>query len=493
MKVGISTSDVLKSKADLVLFLTEEKTKDLAKSVEKPFDLVKDHIPLSSFKGKISNTLVVPVKGNPFKRVILSGLGKEKEADYEIIRRAAHSALHAVAKLKIKSISTVVPKLKLNETNILRAISDGFRLSNYDFDKYKTEKDSRLSRISDATIHVKNVTKDMKTTLLYSKVTCDATILCRDLQSDNADDINSEYLAKFAQKLAKSHNLKLKLLNKRQLQKEGLNLITGVAQGSRFEPHLIILEYNGDKNSKEKTAIVGKGITYDTGGLDIKTRWMADMHMDMSGAAIVLSAIKAAAELKLKKNIIAVAPVAENAVGQNSQKPGTVVKSYSGKTVEIGNTDAEGRLVLADALAYVNKNYNPSKIIDFATLTGAMLIALGHNHAGIWTTDEKLTTELKAAGDTSGDLLWEFPLVKDYAKYMKSKKADLNNISSYRAHGMGVAGSTTAALFLKNFVGSTTWAHIDVAGTAMFEKRRFYRPRDGTGFGVRLLLDYFSQ
>lgn len=490
MRIGLTSGDIAKSNNDAILFLTQEQLKAFKKS-SKPvlYDLVEDSLEQLSFKGKLGDIEVVPTK---LGRVIVTGLGKEEKLTVETLRRAAHVALRTTSKMKIKAISAAVPDVSLTEKETVRALSDGFRLSNYEFDQHKSEKDSKYNRVAEVKIHINKLNKELEKTLLYSKVSCDATNLTRDLQTEDGDVINSEYLAKFAQKLAKSHKLKLKLLNRAKLKKEGLNLILGVGQGSRFEPHLIILEYNGDKRSKEKTAIVGKGITYDTGGLDIKVRWMADMQMDMSGAAIVLATIKAAAELKLKKNIIAVAPVVENAVGQSAQKPGCIVKSYSGKTVEIGNTDAEGRLALADALAYVNKNYKPTRMIDLATLTGAVVVALGHNRAGAWSTDEEMMFKLKAAAETSGDLIWEMPLEDDYEEYLKSKKADTNNISSYRTF-MGLAGSTTAALFLRKFVKDTPWAHIDIAGAGMFEKRRFYRPPNGTGFGVRLLLDYFNQ
>jgi len=271
MKIGLSSGDLLKSKNDVLLLVTEEDLKSFKKSV-KPiiYDLIHYNVSMSSFKGKLKESLVVPVEKQPFDRVILSGLGKKSKVDAETLRRAAYVGLSTASRLKLNSLATALPTVKLSDREMVRAISDSFRLGNYKFDKYITDKDSKLHLVSEAKIHVNKITKQLEDALLYSKISCDATLLARDLESSDGDEINSEYLAKFAQKLARTHKLKLKLLGRKQLQKEGLNLILGVGQGSRFEPHLIILEYNGDKSSKERTAIVGKGITFDTGGLDLK-------------------------------------------------------------------------------------------------------------------------------------------------------------------------------------------------------------------------------
>ncbi len=489
MEVGISSSKLLESKSDILIFLTEEETKTMKKSPKNAIQkLAQENVSLSSFKGKLSDTLIVPVRKKPFKRILLSGLGKKKAVDLETVRRATHVGLRKIASLKLKHILATLPTLEFTDKELVRAISDGLRLSNYDFDKYKTEKGSKLFRVSKATILVPKVTEELKKTLFYSKVTCDANYLVRDLQSDDADVVTPEYLVKVARDIAKSKKLKIKVLNRSALKKNKLNMILGVGQGSRFEPHMIIIEYKGNPKSKEKIALVGKGITYDTGGLDIKTRMMAEMNMDMSGAAVVLAAIKAISELGLNKNVIAVAPVCENAVSANSQKPGSVLKSYSGKTVEVGNTDAEGRLILADAMAYTVKNYKPTKIVDFATLTGAVIAALGHNYAGLFSTDQD-ADKILSAGESSGELVWRMPLPKDYAEFLKSSKADLNNISNYPGY---CAGAITAALFLKEFVGDTPWTHIDIAGTARSNKRKFYNPPMGTGFGPRLVCDFLS-
>jgi len=490
MDIKLDDKNILDSKEDVMLFLSEEDTTSITKKSKSELHrIVHNNISLSSFKGKLSDVLVVPVESEPFRRVVLCGIGKKSKVDLESLRRAAHNGLRTASDLKQDSISIIPPRLKFPKTEIVRALSDGFRLSNYEFDKYITEKNSKFFHIKSISIYVDKTDRTLEEVLEYSKITCDATYLARDLQSDDADIVNPEYLVKVAKDIAKSQKLKIKVLSKPKLLREGLNMILGVGQGSRFDPYLIILEYNGNPKSKEKTAIVGKGITYDTGGLDIKPRMMSEMNIDMSGSAVVLATMKAVSELKLKKNIIMVAPVCENAVGSLAQKPGAVLKSYSGKTVEVENTDAEGRLILADAISYVIKKYKPTQIIDFATLTGSIIVALGYKYAGLFSTDRAANKIITAAAKT-GELVWRMPLPEDYAKFLKSKKADLRNVSTYPNH---YAGSITAALFLKEFTEDIPWTHIDIAGTSRLNKRDFYNPPFGTGFGPRLLCDFFSQ
>jgi len=480
MRINLRKGDVYTSKGSILIFQTEEQIKTLEGNL---LDLLDSSIHAADFKGKKSERLVVPVVGKSFSRIVVIGLGKRDELNNEIFRRAAHTGLQIFSKLKVKEFSTFAEY----DLDIVRALSDGFRLSNYSFDKYKTKNKDKFFRIEKINMYVHEIKSEFEKAIEFSEVSCDATNFVRDLQTDDADVINPEYLANLAKSMSSKYKIHLDLLGKAALKRNGLNLLLGVGQGSRFESHLIILEYKGDPGSKEKIALVGKGVTYDTGGLDIKTRMMKEMNMDMSGAAVVMGIIRAASELKLKKNIIAVAPVVENAVGMNSYKPGTILDSYLGKTVEIGNTDAEGRLALADALAYIVKNYKPTQIVDFATLTGSIIAALGNDYAGLFSTDRD-ADEIISAGEYVGENVWKMPLPEDYNEFLKSKRADLNNISS-----VPVGGSITAALFLKNFVGETPWTHIDIAGAAMRNKSKEYWPKYGTGFGVRLILEWLRK
>ncbi|MGE5196112.1 MAG: leucyl aminopeptidase family protein, partial [Anaerolineae bacterium] len=274
---------------------------------------------------------------------------------------------------------------------------------------------------------------------------------------------------------------------KKELEQEKMGLILAVNRGSNREPVLIILEYLGDEKSKERTAVIGKGITYDTGGLNIKpTGSMETMKSDMAGAAAVLGLIKAAIATGLKANIIGVIASTENAVGPLSYKPGDVYTSFSGKTVEISNTDAEGRLVLADAISYTQERLKPTRLIDLATLTGGILIALGEEAAGLFSNDDHLASELLAAGENTYERLWRFPLFNEYKEAVKSSIADLKNSGGRKA------SSITAAMFLQCFVKNIPWAHLDIAGTAYLTDARLYHPTPATGYGVRLLIDFFE-
>ena len=480
MKIKLCEGDVYDSKGSILLFLTEEQVKTLDGEL---LDLVDASIHAEDFKGEKNESLVVPVVGKKFNRLVLVGLGKRDDLNNELFRRAAHIGLQIFSSIKVKEFSTFAEY----DVDIVRALSDGFRLSNYSFDKYKTQKKDKFSKVEKINMYVHETKPEFEKAIEFSEISCDATNFVRDLQTDDADVVNPEYLADLAKSMSTKYKLHLDLLGRDALKRNGLNLLLGVAQGSRFEPHLIILEYKGDPSSKEKIALVGKGVTYDTGGLDIKLRGMKEMNTDMSGAAVVLGIIRAAAELKLKKNILAVAPVVENAVGSKAYKPGTILDSYLGKTVEIGNTDAEGRLALADAMAYTIKNYKPNKIVDFATLTGSIVAALGEDYAGLFSTD-KVADKIIEAGDYVGEKVWRMPLPEDYEELLKSKIADLNNISS-----SNYGGAITAALFLKNFVGETPWTHIDIAGPARGKKRKFYWPEYGTGFGVRIILEWLRK
>lgn len=267
-----------------------------------------------------------------------------------------------------------------------------------------------------------------------------------------------------------------------------MGLLLAVNRGSDSDPAFIIIEYKGNPKSKEKTVLVGKGITYDTGGLNIKVSNMETMKGDMGGAAAVMGTIVAAASLDLKVNVTAVIPTTENSISSRSYKPGDIYKSYSGKTVEIGNTDAEGRLILADALAYAVDHLKPTRLIDLATLTGAMIIALGTETIGLFSNNDALADGLIRSGSDTYERVWRLPLHEEYRDQLKSDFADIRNI------GGRAAGSITAAIFLQEFVGKTPWAHLDIAGTAYLEDgAKRYHPKYGTGSGVRLLIDFLEQ
>ena len=318
-----------------------------------------------------------------------------------------------------------------------------------------------------------------------AEVYAKATNYTRDLVNLPPNVVYPAYLAREALKL-KSANCKVTVFDKKALIKGRFGGILAVGQGSIHEPHLVVIEYN--PKGKKTIALVGKGITFDSGGLNIKPGgYMETMKCDMSGAGAVLGIIKAAKELKFSQRIIGVLCCAENMPGGLSYRPDDILTMYNGKTVEVGNTDAEGRLVLADGLAYVEKKYSPDQIIDYATLTGACVVALGFHTAGLLTKNDDMASGLSAAGMNCGDRVWRLPLWDDYKDLMKSSVADVRNISSGRD-----SGTITAAIFLNHFVEKTPWAHIDIAGTAFRKEAFYYHPKNGTGAGVRLTLNYLE-
>ena len=290
---------------------------------------------------------------------------------------------------------------------------------------------------------------------------------------------------KSAEKIAKSAGMKATIFDVSEFQKMGLGSFYGVAQGSvgRVPAKMIIVEYNGGKKGDKPFALVGKGVTFDSGGISIKpSPRMDEMKFDMCGGATVFGLLKAVSDLKPKMNIVFAIGATENMPGSNAQRPGDIVKAYNGKTIEVLNTDAEGRLVLADVLSYVGKNYKPKFMIDFATLTGAVLVALGNRASGLMGNNEKLINKIKKSGEATGEKVWELPLWDEYTKDIKGKYADIQNL------GKAGAGTITAGAFLKEFVGDIPWCHLDIAGTAWGPKEPAYQPNVGaTGVAVRMI------
>jgi leucyl aminopeptidase len=301
--------------------------------------------------------------------------------------------------------------------------------------------------------------------------------------------VTSEYIEKVIRQLTSGKkNISLEILNRKELKAKGLNLHLAVNQASPKEPKLIIVKYQGGATGDPYTALVGKGITFDTGGLNIKpTGSMETMRTDMSGAAAVVGILKNVLALGVKKNIIFVCTLAENAIGSASYKPGDVFVSYSDKTVEIGNTDAEGRLVLADAISYLIKNYKPERLIDLATLTGACVVALGYDYAALVTKDDEFSRQLVHSSNETDDRIWRLPIYPELKEAVKSQVADIKNVGFPK----GAAGTLTAAEFLHQFTEGTKWAHLDIAGTAFVDgQSRLYYGHGATGFGVRLLTHF---
>jgi len=442
-------------------------------------------IAAKDFVGKVGRTVVLYSDDPKEARIALLGLGKKKECSVEQIRRAYSAVVKLAQKYRTEKITVFVPTISsLQDHEIMRGLSEGLLLPNYAYEQLKHEMKEPTTLIKK--VCLVGATKRGLDVAQRAKSISDGVFLARNLVNGNADEITPQYLASIAKKFARLFpEVKTQVFDKKRIQKEKMGLLLAVNRGSGSDPVLIISQYRGNPGSKDHTVIVGKGVTFDTGGLNLKpTGHMETMKSDMAGAATALGTLYVMATLGFPINMTVVVPSTENAVGPQSFKPGDVYKSYMGKTVEVGNTDAEGRLILADALAYAVGHLKPTRIIDFATLTGAIVIALGEEVIGLFSNDDALANSLINAGESSFERLHRFPLYQEYREQLKSDFADIKNI------GGREGGSITAAKFLEEFVGKTPWAHLDIAGTAYRKKKRDYNPQNGTGAGVRLMVDF---
>ncbi|HEV8052472.1 MAG TPA: leucyl aminopeptidase [Parachlamydiaceae bacterium] len=447
--------------------------------------------PLSThdFHGKEGEIMFLYVSGQPEKRLALIGLGVQTDITVEKLRRAYANITRVCHKNKLKEINICLPKCtSMAQSDVVTGISEGLLLPNYIFTALRkhTIKDDQPVLLEKATI-IEGSRSDLALAK-RSSVICESVNFVRDLVNGNADDVTPQHLSAVARGLEKtSKNVKTTVFDKKRIEKEKMGLLLAVNRGSNLDPAFIIIEYKGNPKSTDRTVIVGKGITYDTGGLLIKPRGsMETMKEDMAGAAAALGIIHAAAALELKINVTSVIPTTENSIGSKSYKPGDVYTSYTGKTIEISDTDAEGRLVLADALAYAVKNLKPTRMIDMATLTGAIMVALGEEASGLMSNNDVLADLLARAGSGTGERVWRMPLYEEFKEQLKSDVADMKNT------GGRLGGAITAAMFLQEFVGKTPWAHLDIAGTAFHATSKRYNPKHATGVGVRLILSFLE-
>jgi len=484
MKFTAVSALAKRPKADLVIvpFFKGKKQAIPCVSMTDLNGVINPILKAGDFTGKEGATMLAYLSGKKEKRLLLLGLGDEKKATLETLRRSFAAGMKRCQGKKWLTVNVVLPKSKKwSLDDITSAVVEGMSLSCYVFEEWKAKESQKLFYIKTLNlVGAKSTKVSEKVSGILSGVN-----LARDLINRNALDITPQALAAEARKLAKQHaSVKAHILDKKQIEKEKMGLLLAVASGSRIDPALIMVEYRGAPRSSDLTMVVGKGVTFDTGGLNLKpTNFIEDQRGDMSGGAAALGIIKAAAATKLKANIVAVVPSTENAIDSRSYKPGDVYRSYLGKTVEITNTDAEGRLILADAIAYGQKRFNPSRIIDMATLTGAIIISLGSVRAGLFSNNDKLAKLCEQVGEETGERVWRLPLDEDYMALLKSDIADLRNSGKKRA-----AGSVTAALFLQQFVQKKTpWIHLDIAGTAFLDSPEHYHLTLATGAGVRLI------
>jgi len=484
VNLSFASQDVFTAKTDaIVLFTYEDRSGAEARFAQKAGRDLEIARQRKEFEGKRDQVLVATRDGTP-RFVALAGLGVRTDVTPHRMRTAAYAAMSRLRDIGARSVALEVPA-ELDAGAASQAVTEGAAAGAYAFSRYKTSPDARkevdsIAIVSDRTGMA--VRQGFDAGVIISETTA----LVRDLQNTPAADLRPEDFAQHAAKVAKAERLSVTVLDKRQLEKQGYGGILDVGKGSDAEPRLVTIEY-APKGAKRTVAVVGKGVTFDTGGYCLKpSDKMWQMKFDMSGAAATLGVVRAAARLKLPVRVIGVMAVAENAISGSAFKPGDVVRTRSGKTIEIDNTDAEGRVVLSDALHHAT-TLKPDLIIDLATLTGACVVALGDNAAAVLGNDQQLIDALRAAGERTGERLWQFPLWEEYEKDIESQIADYRNMGLPK-----MAGAIAGAMLLKQFVGDVPWAHVDIAGVAWADARdRFItRKGEGTAFGVRLVIDY---
>ncbi|NHI92524.1 MAG: leucyl aminopeptidase [Candidatus Lokiarchaeota archaeon] len=491
MKITFKNKSILELESDIILIFLDESLElsdiinQINESTNKSISLI---IEQKDFKGKVNETFLISTSNPNFKRLLLIGIGRKKDANLETLRNSAAAAIKKIKKLEKKSCTLLIEEDIIDNNtyeNVVAAITEGAILGNYKYIKLKTEELDKYYFIEEL-IYPK-IPQSVQKAIKDINIVCNATIFVRDLVNEPANIATPTRMANAAEEIAKELNLTSKIYDEEELEKMGFGSFLSVARGSNEPCKFITIEYIPEKKSLKTIAFVGKSITMDTGGISLKpSNGMWEMKQDMHGGATVIGIIKAAAELKLPFHIITLTPATENMPGgPKPNKPGDVIKSYSGKTIEILNTDAEGRLILADALAYASK-YKPDIVIDFATLTGACRVALGSFASGIFSDDDELVDQLIKAGEETHERLWRLPLWKEYGDVMKSDIADVRNLNPTR-----IGGASSAAAFLKFFTTKDyKWAHIDIAPTDHAENDKGYISKGATGVGVRLGIQF---
>ena len=441
------------------------------------------------FKGELHERRLVYTQGAlPAKRVLLTGLGKKSEFDLEKWREASSKAGQYIKEAGFRQFAVAVQNLdRFSETELAEAFVVGLLLGTYQFNEFKTLEREKIKEISEVVLladpaeAIRPVQEGMRTGKIISKAVNGA----RDLVNGPANIVTPTFLAERARELAKNYGMEHQTLEVGEAEAMGMGAFVAVARGSQQPGKFVVLEYNKGRGL-DTIALVGKGITFDSGGISIKpSERMERMKDDMSGAAAVLVTMQAAAELQIPLHLVGIMPTTENLPDGRAYKPGDILKTLSGQTVEVISTDAEGRLILCDALAY-SLRYQPRAIIDLATLTGACVVALGDYVIGLFGNDEGLLKRVEEASARTGERAWRLPLWDEYFEYLKSDVADFRNV------GTRAAGAIIGGIFLSRFVEKTPWVHLDIAGPASIDKARPYIPAGGTGAGVRLLIQFLS-
>ncbi|OGE73581.1 MAG: hypothetical protein A3I07_02425 [Candidatus Doudnabacteria bacterium RIFCSPLOWO2_02_FULL_42_9] len=466
MQIQLSKTETSPNLTILPLFVGEKLNKNLPKHA------------LADFKNRLGSTHLIYTDSS---RVLLLGLGEKKNFKPESWRTATHTSINIAMTLGVESMDIVLPKLPTNQLEAFLELT-GFALtfSGYRFDEYKKEKNGlKLKEV----YLISPINAKLSKALTRGIALGHAANTARSLANHPGNVATPTHLAQHAKESAKKFGFKCQVLGPKEIAKEKMGLLTGVSLGSDQPPQFIILEY-GNKN-KPPFVLVGKGLTFDSGGVSIKpSEKMEEMKYDMCGGAVVLGIFEAAAALKLPVHLVGLIPATENLLSGKAVKPGDILISHIGASVEIINTDAEGRLVLADAISYAKKYYKPKLIIDYATLTGAVITALGDEYTGYFSNTKNYQKQFEKSSALTAEKIWSLPLAQEYKDQLKSSIADIKNL------GEKGAGATTAALFLEYFVGTTPWIHLDIAGTAWTMRPKSYASPGATGWGVYLTVDF---
>ena len=494
----ISNNDFLQDAADcFVLFVEQDcfDSKELALIENNYFHALKQLMDTRKFTGKAQTSLLIPIlKDKKIKHVLCMGIGKKNDdgmIDLELYRRVLGRTVRVAEQNKFSTIALrLLPSdlFGLSDADFVKETVITTRIAQYHFDRYITDETRKMSVKDIILLSVGHDKTAVNDGLKIGMVTADAVNLARTWIDAPPIDLTPPALATVAKNIARDTGLKITVFNEKEIKNMGMGGLSAVSSGSEQDCQFVVLEYDCGVKDASTLGFVGKGITFDSGGLSLKpANYMETMKEDMSGAAAVIAAMQAIAHLKPRVNVCGFAALSENLPSGKAIKPGDIITFYNGKTAEIKNTDAEGRLVLADALSYAEKHYDKlDLLVDLATLTGACAYALGPYFSGLMSKNEIVIAKLQEAAHLSGDSLWRLPLTDDYKAAIKSPIADMQNIGGRQY----MAGATTAGLFLENFVQKTPWAHIDIAGTAFnVPDIPYYRPDSATGVGVRLLIE----
>jgi leucyl aminopeptidase len=440
--------------------------------------------------GSFGSICIVHCFAGPIQRIMLLGLGQRASLDNEKVRVLAGKASVKAMEINVTEYS-IKPFTQLTK-DLTEAICEGTCLSLYKFDQYQSQKNGESFHspsLLTISLLVDGNQEQWQSVLDTTRIIVDAVNFGRDLANLPPNECSPEYLARVALDLSSKHQrISTRIIERYEMESLGLNGIVAVGMGSNKPPKLVIIEYKGNENSSiaGPYLFVGKAVTFDTGGISIKpSDRMDEMKFDKSGGCDVIAIMSGLANLEVKANVIGIVPCVENMPSSSSYRPGDIVRMYNGKTVEVINTDAEGRLILADSIAYGIEKYNPNSIIDLATLTGACIVALGSNIAGALSNSPELFNKLRLISERTNEKFWQLPLYAEFNEQIRSKFADIKNI------GGRAGGSITAAIFLSNFVDETPWIHLDIAGTAWTQEGTWdksYNPKGATGFGIRSLI-----